>query len=730
MKLRIWLTRIGLGLAGIALALVVAEIVFRHRDDGAFPHVNFYKADAALGARLEPHAEQRISFGGNPVTSLRTNGAGYRGAEWPESTEDEIIVVGDSQVFGLGVEENQTFSARLEVELRRPVINAGVPTYGPAEYRAVIAELLAQRKAKTVVLTLNLVNDTFELGRPNTERHVVWDGWAVRKENAPDHVTAFPARRWLFSQSHLVFALRRWMHDGDPTAGGGVASEGTWRDLIAAGQSITAAHDKVRAQEQAAITERRAAAVDLKTADDTLEAALLELALQKEDFDYDSRPVIKAGRASPGDIVSNDLAEESRSTVVTADLIQKGVAMRKKLRADLAAAIAAKSKEKPKNATELAAALDKRAKAMEALLALAPHKLEAALEPPLAGYVRDVAALCKSKGARLVVAILPIDVQVSPTEWAKYGQAPTDMTATHAFTEELVAAARAINVTAFDATPALAAAEPGAFLNRDIHMTAKGHAAVAKGLAEAIAAPPPKPAAVARARSPVPVPQIWSEAPEVIVAGSTAAGCETKMIREWLRVMCGRTEAGIIPTRVTVAVDATGESQALATPRQTSLVTPLEPGRHVEVDFAWTDHTRRLTLDWPMEAKAPVMKFAAPVRIPGAKRPEPIPEYYSDYGDQEKQSFESPVERAICDCWNQVYGGLRLKKNQARSEEVFVCSGAYGAADAACTQTYATDCARMVECIHRDPASPATPPSPASPQKPSTPPTPSTPPKT
>ena len=707
MKLRIWLARIGLGLAGIAVALVVAELVFRHRDDGAFPHVNFYKADAALGTRLEPHAEQRISFGGNPVTSLRTNGAGYRGAEWPASTEDEIIVVGDSQVFGLGVEENQTFSARLAEELRRPVINAGVPTYGPSEYRAVIGELLAQRKARTVVLTLNLVNDTFELARPNTERHAVWDGWAVRKENAPEHVSTFPARRWLFGQSHLVFALRRWLHDGDPTGGGGVASEGTWRDLIAAGKSITDAHDKARAQQQARVTERREAAVVLKAADETLEAALLELTPPPEYFE--TRPEVLAGQSNPGDIVSISYGEESRAVVVTADQIQKGVAMRKKLRADLAAAIAAGSKAKPKNAGELAAALDKRSKAMETLLALEPHKLEAILEPPLAGYVRDVAALCKSKGVRLVLAILPVDVQVSPTEWAKYGQAPTDMTATHAFTEELVAAARASGVTAFDATPVLAAAEPGAFLNRDIHMTAKGHAAVGKGLAEVIAAPPPQPAAPRRARSLVPVPEVWREAPEVIVTGSTAAGCETKMVREWLRVMCGRTQTGLVPTRVTVAVDATGESQALATPRQTSLVTPVEPGRHVEAELAWTDHTRRLTIDWPLEAKAPVMKLGAPVHIPGTKRPEPLSEYFDVNSDLETLTYASPVERAICDCWNHAYGGLRLPKTRTRTEELFVCSGAYGAADAACTKTYGADCPRMLECIRRDPASPPKP---------------------
>jgi len=106
------------------------------------------------------------------------------------------------------------------------------------------------------------------------------------------------------------------------------------------------------------------------------------------------------------------------------------------------------------------------------------------------------------------------------------------------------------------------------------------------------------------------------------------------------------------------------------------------------------------------------MKFAAPVPIPGTKRPEPLPDYFYDYSSYEKVSYESPVERAICDCWNRVYGGLRLPKDKNRTEELFVCSGAYGAADAACTQTYAADCARMVECIHRDPASPPKPPKP------------------
>src|SRR5690606_15998542 len=49
---------------------------------------------------------------------------------------------------------------------------------------------------------------------------------------------------------------------------------------------------------------------------------------------------------------------------------------------------------------------------------------------------------------------------------------------------DLLASAEALGIRGLDATPALRAAEPGAFLNGDIHMTARGHAALAEALAE------------------------------------------------------------------------------------------------------------------------------------------------------------------------------------------------------------------------------------------------------
>ena len=100
-------------LGGLISGLVAMEAAFWLRDDGAFPHVNFYVPDSDLGVRLEPGAQARIQFRENPLTTVRINSLGYRGPEPRAPSPDEILIVGDSQVFGLGVEEDETFSSRL-----------------------------------------------------------------------------------------------------------------------------------------------------------------------------------------------------------------------------------------------------------------------------------------------------------------------------------------------------------------------------------------------------------------------------------------------------------------------------------------------------------------------------------------------------------------------------------------------------------------------------------------
>jgi hypothetical protein len=463
-----------------------------------------------------------MAFAGNPVTSVRINRDGLRGADLPPPRDAEIVVVGDSQVFGLGVEEHETASAELARVLGgAPVINAGVPTYGPPEYNAVVEDLLAKRPVKTVIYVVNLVNDLFEASSPNVERHAVWDGWAVRKETAPESIRAFPGRELLFGRSHLVYALRSYLHARGPALDDrGFASEGTVADLV--GAARRAEGERARAAREAA---EKKAQLDAAIADAGKMELDADLALENAVLDslglrpYESGIAYQQSRNNPGDIVLTKevYAEESRDPPRTARILFHGAELRREMEqciryfVDLVEAREKGAPAPPPKPTfkwapcswvadgydtadavkrgrqhPVVRSFEEREAWRKRLdeLRRAPAEIVRAWSP-MTPVLRQVKAACDARGALLLVVALPMDLQVSPAEWRKYGvTSPVEMEPTRILLEDLVASAEALGALALDATPALAAAEPGAFLDGDIHMTPKGH----RALAEAIAA--------------------------------------------------------------------------------------------------------------------------------------------------------------------------------------------------------------------------------------------------
>ncbi len=598
-------------LGGTLLGVVLAEGLFWLADDGAFPHLNVYDADATLGARLRPGATQRVAFGGNPVTSVRINAEGYRGADWGPARDGEVVVLGDSQVFGLGVEEDETASAVLAAATGRPVRNAGVPTHGPPEYLAVLDELLESRKPDTVVLVLNFSNDLFEVATPNTARHAIWDGWAVRLETAPDDVTDFPGRRWLFSKSHLVHAIRRAWWTPPSAWEQGVASEGTWHDVVGlAGERPPAlATDEAPIAEEVhgTATERR-----------RLEEELVELYRDTlpDRWETDAHLVVQAAveHAHPGDIVYGGYAEEARSIVVTAAQLREGARVRRELEARLARW----ADEHPREqlAARIRTAIAERA-TLDAKLDALATRVGAAIEgrSPLLDTVEAAKAKCDAAGAELIVVALPLDVQVSDAEWAKYGAEPVDMSGTRVLLEDLVRGAERSGVRALDATAALAAVEPGAFLDEDLHMSPKGQAALGRALAAKLAEPAPLATpgpGLGAGRSRVPTFEELQLAPEVVVRGSSRNRCSTRRLREWLVVECSAAPDGSLTPQGLVVVEGEEVLVGGVPERASLLVTPLVPGRRVVADFAWTQRAERLVIEW--EGETPRMAFAPAAR--------------------------------------------------------------------------------------------------------------------
>ena len=635
---------------GIVLALVGAEAAFYLRDDGAFPHVNVYLPDPVVGARLQPGASERISFAGNPVTTLRINSEGYRGADWGAPGADEIVVIGDSQVTGLGVEEGETASAVLASSTGRTVRNAGTPTWGPPEYLTVLDELLAARNPKTVVLVINFANDLFERDRPNTGRHVIWDGWAARTETAPDEVTSFPGRHWIFSKSHLVYAIRRLAWDAPSELDAALPSEGGLRDLLPRAEAPMPQPEIAQAPiAQAPIAQAPIAQAPMPQApmpqssgsppnDATISGAFTTASAQrgeterrlaqlyadvfpKESWQNDADLKLRAVREHkhPGDIVGNLYAEESRGITVTAATLKEGAALRNELEPRLKKWAAEHAD------TNAAKAIVEAIAARENLDAQLSENASLVYEDltgrsVLADFVRDARDRAAKGGAEVVIVALPVDVQVSADEWKKYGTAPIPMDDTRVLLTDLVGTSERFGVRALDATAALAAAEPGAFLDGDIHMTAKGQAAlagaIAAKLAEAapLAAPGP---GLPAGRSRLPDVHERELATEIVVTGSSRNHCSTRQRREWLVVDCSVPQAtaprirfreGSLETMV-----RSGESRSL-------LLTPLIPGRTLAADFDWkgepdakdeawrAPRRERLTIRW--DGKKPLMAFS------------------------------------------------------------------------------------------------------------------------
>lgn len=590
---------------GLGLGLVITEYAFDRRAQGAFPHVNFYVADPELGVRLEPGATMKFQLRENPLTTIHVNAQGYRGADWLAPGQGEIVVLGDSQVFGLGVEDDDTFSAKLAAATGRTVLNAGVPTYGPPEYLLLARELLAERKPQTLIVTLNYLNDPFEIDRPNKDRHAVWDGWAVRAEHAPASVREFPGRAWLYSQSHAFYAFRRWQHERGkaalPEAGEsvdfGTPTEGGFEDLLVDSKQAHAAIVSEREQAEQALAKSRERITEVDGELARKRDSLDDLLTRASDYEFDDfQSQIAKGR--PGDIVHDDSSEESRSVVLTAALIRQAARERANLIKE----------QKRRNKTEIddlvaaeATLLGERKLLREQIAAGVPL-----LPPPSSvfdGFLRELQALCAEHGTELVVIALPVDVQVDPSEWDKYDVAERpDMSESLTLLADLVGNAELLGIRALDATEALRSAEPGAFLDHDIHMTAKGHAALAEALAERLVAPLPVElprGGLPEGRSFVPSSREWNPANEVLVRGSTTAGCTTQIAQDWLKVQCGRTSKRDGFGGIELIEGGAPGSMLLHSADGLSLVTPLTIGEDVTARLHTHKQIRELQIRWP-----------------------------------------------------------------------------------------------------------------------------------
>jgi hypothetical protein len=104
----------------------------------------------------------------------------------------------------------------------------------------------------------------------------------------------------------------------------------------------------------------------------------------------------------------------------------------------------------------------------------------------------------------------------------------------------------------------------------------------------------------------------WSAVGEVNVRNSGSLGCETKMVREWLRISCHTASGSDNAVTGVQAIRPTGDKEYLVfqAANLASLVMPVRDGTSALARFTWQKWgSRDLTVSWPHGAPSASMSF-------------------------------------------------------------------------------------------------------------------------
>lgn len=181
----------GVKLALMALSLVVggvlSEGLIRVIDDGALPHLALF--DQADDGRIvmAPDRSMDVRAPGGQIFEVATDALGLRAASAGAAIPSDggWLVVGDSQVLGMGVQAEQAFAAR------PGFTNAGVPGHGVADAVAQARVMVPVLRPQGVVVVVNQANDWEEGTVLAGDRYSVHGGWLLRAEVAHSPWRAF-----------------------------------------------------------------------------------------------------------------------------------------------------------------------------------------------------------------------------------------------------------------------------------------------------------------------------------------------------------------------------------------------------------------------------------------------------------------------------------------------------------------------------------------------------------
>lgn len=181
-----------------ALALVLCEGLVRSADGGAMPQLDCYEQRGERPVALGSCTRTLLRPGGGTWT-LTTDALGRRPSAG-HATGSPWLLLGDSQVLGMYLDDGDTLAARLD-DAGVPVVAQGTPAHGVEDAVAGV-EWGALPTLAGVVVVVTGANDWAEAGHPVAERCRVVDGWLVSAARAD----TWPARFFAtpLTASHLL----------------------------------------------------------------------------------------------------------------------------------------------------------------------------------------------------------------------------------------------------------------------------------------------------------------------------------------------------------------------------------------------------------------------------------------------------------------------------------------------------------------------------------------------
>lgn len=198
---------LGLAAATTVVILLVAELGLRLL--APQPVFMFspgpYESEGVGRFRLAPGYRGEVTNRTEFRNAIRVNSFGIRGPA-PASGSDgvlRILAIGDSFTFGVGVEEDETFVARLAADLGPPVegLNGGLPGIGVPRAVGWLEPHGLALEPDLVLLAVFVGNDLADAAAGRREG--VEDGQIV----LPESVRGL--RRWLYYNSHLFALVKR-----------------------------------------------------------------------------------------------------------------------------------------------------------------------------------------------------------------------------------------------------------------------------------------------------------------------------------------------------------------------------------------------------------------------------------------------------------------------------------------------------------------------------------------